>query len=262
MKDGAQLSFLFFPGEQLLDYCWITAGIVGHFTNLHNPLGLSLQRLLGCGWPQEQMRKRDVHTKECLQRVSRALNRRWRRERDRRAGSCGVVRGRAGISQGQPKLWWLIPTGSYWLRERERDTHTHIFGSELGWTRTSLNAFNMSQTRTQKPDAVSVYISWYISVSQLESSGKKPEALERIDALIKAMDATEARCPVTISDFRCHQKSETERTRPGWAGQNPERALANCPGAGTRWHECTMALNVVPDSNSTLIFDYVCINLH
>ena len=32
------------------------------------------------------MRKRDVHTKECLQRVTRALNRRWRRERDRRAG--------------------------------------------------------------------------------------------------------------------------------------------------------------------------------
>lgn len=32
---------------------------------------------------KEQMRKRDVHTKECLQRVSRALNRRWRRERDR-----------------------------------------------------------------------------------------------------------------------------------------------------------------------------------
>eukprot|EP00435_Cladocopium_sp_Y103_P020317 s1385_g4.t4 len=32
---------------------------------------------------KEQMRKRDVHTKECLQRVTRALNRRWRRERDR-----------------------------------------------------------------------------------------------------------------------------------------------------------------------------------
>ncbi|CAJ1421512.1 unnamed protein product [Effrenium voratum] len=32
---------------------------------------------------QAQMRRRDVHTKECLERVTRALHRRWRRQRDR-----------------------------------------------------------------------------------------------------------------------------------------------------------------------------------
>ena len=32
---------------------------------------------------KEQMRRRDVHTQECLRRVTRALTRRWRRDRDR-----------------------------------------------------------------------------------------------------------------------------------------------------------------------------------
>ena len=32
---------------------------------------------------QEQMRKRDIHTQECLDRVTRALTRRWQRQRNR-----------------------------------------------------------------------------------------------------------------------------------------------------------------------------------
>ena len=69
------------------------------------------------------MRKRDVHTKECLQRVSRALNRRWRRERDRRAG-------RAGSCGDIPSPTQIVMIDTYWIllaqRERERDTHTYL----------------------------------------------------------------------------------------------------------------------------------------
>ena len=36
-------------------------------------------------WLQEQMRRREVHMKESLGRVSQALHRRWRRQRDRPA---------------------------------------------------------------------------------------------------------------------------------------------------------------------------------
>ncbi|CAK9077136.1 unnamed protein product [Durusdinium trenchii] len=60
MTKDDKRDFIMFEGQQ--EYDW------------ERSIGLKMK---------EQMRRRDVHTQECLQRVTRALTRRWRRQRDR-----------------------------------------------------------------------------------------------------------------------------------------------------------------------------------